>query len=423
VESKRWLVILGDPGHAKTTLLRWITHTFAEIAHQRIEVDSLEGDKKKLFRIPILIRIGEFAEWFYQHPKLTLFDYIGQHTWFSQLYNMKENENALKQFIVHGYAQILLDGLDEIPDLERKGEIVTVVQEFLTKYTCTSHFLSPSENAFYNVEELLKTTQPFIEIQPENMAVGNQVIITSRIVGYQLHPLNGSFIVHSLLLPLTNQEADQFTKNWIEQVELSVADILLKNGVQLPSGINNACKIRRDNALKVVLHKDSKLSMLNPLLLSVICMSIFTSSKEFHPKCRIQIYNHAVQIAIRTWNNQKSNISESVLVDFLTDLASYLHIQSPSGLIDEFDMKHLCYLTFKRHNLSVNRAELRQFTNELISLLGSDVGIAANRGLQAFGFLHLSFQEYFVARALVQHSSEVEIVQRFLGVAIHFRFR
>ncbi len=53
--DRRWVVILGDPGCSKTTLLRWITGVYAEAV--------LRGDDKSFFRIPILIRISEFTEW------------------------------------------------------------------------------------------------------------------------------------------------------------------------------------------------------------------------------------------------------------------------------------------------------------------------------------------------------------------------
>jgi hypothetical protein len=160
--------------------------------------------------------------------------------------------------------------------------------------------------------------------------------------------------------------------------------------------------------------------MSNPLLLSLICTFIFYSSDEFHLKTRVEVYNHAVQTALHSWRRHKSNISESVLTYFLSNLAIHLRLNSPSGLIDAFDMERLCCLTLKQQGVSNDRTELRKNANEFISVLDSNIGIVAERGLQVFGFLHLSFQEYFIARSLVKGPVD-RVVQRILTFTIYPR--
>ncbi|UJR17613.1 hypothetical protein I4U23_004509 [Adineta vaga] len=413
LQSKRWLVILGGPGYAKTTLLRWIMHISARAALQHIAMNSFEKDLSCLFRLPIFIRIDAFVEWFEQHQNSTLFDYLTKHISSSEV---DQDENALKEFIIHGYALILLDGLDQIVDVERKGVIVDQIRNFLDKYTCTWHFLSPFDKALYKDKDMYGYSPTIYETQLLNLAAGNQVIITSRVVGYHIHSLNGPFIVHYSLLPLTDDEADRFVQNWMEQVERSISTILTTMNKDI-------FQIKRDNVLKVIFDKNTKFTMLNPDLLTFICMSMITLSDEFDPNCRLQVYHRAIQLIIRMWNKQNSTISEHIFIEFLTDLAVYLQTESPSGLIDEFDVEHLCYLTYKRYHKSVNRTELRRFTDELTSALGSNIGITAERGWQVFGFLHLSYQEYFVARAFVERSSTRDLAERLHGFVIYPRFR
>ncbi len=67
LESYRWIVILGDPGSAKTTFLRWITYVFAEKVKDIIDKIELEQDVCDIVRIPILIRVGELAKWLEQN--------------------------------------------------------------------------------------------------------------------------------------------------------------------------------------------------------------------------------------------------------------------------------------------------------------------------------------------------------------------
>ena len=69
----------------------------------------------------------------------------------------------------------------------------------------------------------------------------------------------------------------------------------------------------------------------------------------------------------------------------------------------------------------------------MIKALESNTGIVAERGLEVFGFQHLSFQEYFVAQSLVKTSSKDrnivtyysidEVANRILLFTINPRFR
>lgn len=59
----------------------------------------------------------------------------------------------------------------------------------------------------------------FVETQSPNIFGGNQIVITSRIVGYQLFPLIGPHIEHYSLLLMSHKKAKEFVKKWISQVE------------------------------------------------------------------------------------------------------------------------------------------------------------------------------------------------------------
>ena len=70
LEKYRRIVILSDPGNSKTTILRWITYTFAQAAKNASRMVRFEENHRSLVsipvRIPILIRIGEFVTWLEQ---------------------------------------------------------------------------------------------------------------------------------------------------------------------------------------------------------------------------------------------------------------------------------------------------------------------------------------------------------------------
>ncbi|CAF3607673.1 unnamed protein product [Rotaria socialis] len=418
----RWTIVLGDPGSGKTSLLRWITCVFAESILNAQERIVLEGDDSIPVRVPILIRIGEFAMWFKKYPTKTLIDYVGEHTWDSKRYCPDDNKNVLKELIAHGHALILLDGLDEITDARQKGEIVDLVRKFVDKYVRGPDFISAFDDRMFHgtLLSLSHGYRNIVETKPPSVPGGNQLIITSRIVGYQLHPLVGTFICHYAFLLMDYNETKEFVKRWLSQIDKAVLEISLDEGINLDRELVEILSKKRYNVLKALLKNSSDL-VSNPSLLSLICTFTFQSLDKFNPTSRVEVYNHAVQIALHSWKSHESKISQRVLTKFLIDLACYLHFHSPSGLIDEYDIKQLCCLTLQQQGLSCDRTKLRKYVRNLIPLLDFNIGIFAERGLQVFGFVHLSFQDYFVALSLV-HGSPDEVAKRILTVAIHPRF-
>ena len=422
LQYHRWIVILGDPGSAKTTLLRWITRVFAEAADRGDEIVHASGWHSAV-RIPILIQVDEFAFWLEQHPKKTLMEYIGDHTWSKERYCDNGSNSALQEWINHGHALILLDGLDEIVDAERRKEVVELVKIFIHKYVYSPDFISVFDGATFHERTQPDWMRGIREMPLLSEAGGNQVIVTSRIVGYHLNPLSDPLMKHYLLPLMSHDEVKKFVHEWMARVNQGVVEVLSNEGIQLNEELIKTLMNKLHNGIHAMLEKDSVLLMSNPFLLSIICKALFKSFNEFYPKTRMEVYDYAVQSALSSWTRQESIISKSQLTSFLIDLAIYLHLQSPSGLIDEFDIESLCCLSFRRQGLSNDRTKLRKYVKELISLLSSDVGIVAERGLQVFGFVHVSIHEYFVAQLFAQDSPVDKVVERLHTFIIDVRFR
>ncbi|CAF4601858.1 unnamed protein product [Rotaria sp. Silwood2] len=346
---------------------------------------------------------------------------MGEHTlWDSKRYCHDDNKNVLKELIDDGHTLILLDGLDEITEVGQKGEIVDLVRKFVDEYARGPDFISAFDDRMFHGTSVDYCCHKIVETQPPSIPGGNQIIITSRIIGYQLYPLVGTFICHYAFLLINYNEAKEFVKKWLSQIEKSILEILLNEGINLGRKLVKVLSTRRYNVVKALLVNNSELSS-NPSLSALICTFIFQSLDKFNPKSRVEVYNHAVQVALHSWKSHESNIPERVLTNFLIDLACYLHLNSPSGLIDEFDIKQLCYLILQQQGPSCNHKILREYVHKLTSLLDYNIGIFAERGLQIYEFLHLSFQDYFVARSLVKGSPD-EVAKRILTITIYPRF-
>ncbi|CAF4909408.1 unnamed protein product [Rotaria sp. Silwood1] len=107
-------------------------------------------------------------------------DYIGNHTWFSERYCQDDS----------GY------GLDEIPDVGQRGEIVDLVRKFIDEYVRAPNFISAFDEEMLHIETLFNWNERIFEIKSPYRSGGNQIVVTSRIVGYQLHPLSSPSIMH-----------------------------------------------------------------------------------------------------------------------------------------------------------------------------------------------------------------------------------
>lgn len=175
VRENRWIVMLGDPGSGKTSFARWFVRHLAET----ILSDGHHLTDKTPLRIPILIRVGEFAELLNEESSSTLFDYIGKHTWMGkcilddQSISLDNLSSALQDCIKQGQALIILDGLDELPVSDQRSHVIHAVENFVETYVQTS----TGRSVFDNLHLSKCSDDP-------SRSGGNQIIITSRIEGY-----------------------------------------------------------------------------------------------------------------------------------------------------------------------------------------------------------------------------------------------
>jgi DNA segregation ATPase FtsK/SpoIIIE-like protein len=72
IRNDRWTVLLGSTGSGKTTFVRWLICQFARVLFIEEKNMTIDGFDMGPVRIPILIRIGEFAQWLENHSNSSL---------------------------------------------------------------------------------------------------------------------------------------------------------------------------------------------------------------------------------------------------------------------------------------------------------------------------------------------------------------
>ena len=393
IRTKRWIVILGDPGSGKTSFVQWLVHHLAQTF-----INGQHSTDYEPVRIPILIQIGEFAEILKDNPSLTLFDYIGKHKWMGKIMiddssiSLDHLSRALQDYIQQGQALIILDGLDEVPVSCSRSKIINLVENFVDTYVQIPTDVSAFDNVY--LSKLLD--------EPSRSG-GNQLIVTSRIVGYHAAPLAGQF-AHYTIQPMDMKHTKDFVDYWFFHVHQYIID-----GLSLPL-INQGGK--HSEALKNELEKSDYSDLLdmtsNIGIASCICEFFFSQldNSSLHIQ-RFILYDKIIDSMLTAWVKKRMTIEKSELIKILTVIASHIHQYSESNLINYEEINDICTEIIKTsldttlftpndsHNIEMQVTNIAQIIRE-------DAGMLTLRGESLYGFLYPMFQDYFTCLKLIE---------------------
>lgn len=369
VRRSSCVVILGDPGSGKTTLLRYLAlqHALA-LRDGRKEATQDLGQA----RFPLLIRIAEYAEngiWKQQ----SLSDF------FPTCYRTHDCPkrglaDLLLRRLEQGTCLVLLDGLDEIVNADERSGVVRQIEDFVRRY---NHH-------------------------------DNRFVITSRIAGYTSAPLSGPF-KHYTVRDMDDPQIQHFLERWCQAVE----------DAQTPE-MSHQERMRiaqreRDGIMQAIKNPGVHRLAVNPLLLRILALIHRTGAKL--PQKRIELYKLATDTLARTWRpaqgvsetqlyQASELLKEEYLTRLLSELAYWLHTHKPTGIATEREMYDVLGRAWARMNDVVwdadnphphIQAEIRKF----LAAVHAHTGLFVERAPKRYGFLHLTFEEYYVARYLV----------------------
>ncbi len=421
--EERFLVILGDPGSGKSTLAKWLVIKLATAflkqlstgEAQRVQVPESQIDpyldQSALYdlgpaRFPVLLSISDYSQVF-QERKIPLVDYLGEQKWedYRPRYSSEENipEDHLKQTIIHflrqGEAVIILDGLDEVT-INRK-EIVLQVEEFIRDW-----IIFKGETSKVLQEEL--EWQDFNT--PPGIHGGNQIVITSRIVGYHLARINNN-IQHVVIESMSRQAISRFCRVWMETAYQA-------DQQHFPDSSAVALTAKREaEKLEEAIFSDKRVLELasNPLIITILAL-VFRNNNGVLPPQRAALYQEAMRTLVESW--KKTNLTLLEVEYVLSAVASQIHMNHSKGLIKGVELREIIWdnlVEFRRlkpHEIPVSfEAEVDAFIAEI----NNKVGIIAPRGHEAYSFLHLTFQEYLAARFITKDKGQAaEYIIRYM---------
>ncbi|MBD2495589.1 tetratricopeptide repeat protein [Nostoc sp. FACHB-280] len=394
VRQNCYSVILGSPGAGKTTLLRYLALHFAiakrdELETVIVEDDTVEETKNKDLGktlLPIFFRIADYAEKLKQQPELTLLEYLCQfyRQWEAHFQSELEIGNEVAALLLdamrQGQCLMLLDGLDEVFDQESRKQIVERINTFVDEF--------PS----------------------------NKFVITSRIAGYSDVKLSSRFAEFTIE-DMDSEQVERFLYRWCRTVEKAQQpdaseEQWLKKGTEQAQEILQAVKdnpgVQRLTA--------------NPLLLTIL--ALIHRNGERLPNRRVKLYELAVQTLTEDWQLGKKLpdaprvvLKETEVVELLAPLAYWMHEEKPSGLVTQAEVEEkLAAKLAELNDAEPESDSVRQAVGEFLRKVRETTGLFVERMPGFYGFMHLTFEEYFAARYIAdkEQSEILELIQKHL---------
>ncbi len=371
-EHHRKVVLLGDPGIGKSTLLRWLAVTAAA---GRFALAGELGIHERL--LPVIASIGRLAEVrrvLVGEPSIPTA--LAHHLADRGIGDFHTLADLLERELAAGRCLVLLDGLDEVASSERAA-VLEWIERFARDYP------------------------------------HNRLVITSRIVGFAGIDIPDA--IEASLYPFDDTQAERYVR-----VLVPAWHKWERGG---PGGPNVDATREADHLLEAI-RASSRLTALarNPFMLSALVLIHRAEGKL--PRHRVQAYQVIARSLCETWADARriaagarvepSMPYEEEALPILGELAIAMHERYPTGVAPEaFVMDTLVRALGEQKGDVGDEAE--RTAREFLKRAGEEVQILLERGAGQWGFLHLTFQEFFVAAGL--HAQE-----RFEEVALSHLF-
>jgi hypothetical protein len=391
------LVILGDPGSGKTTIVQWLALKLANALckkldnvyvprHQVLLTSPL--DDNELYdmgpaRLPVFVRISRFANFLVPQETpsdYSLLDFLGTtHHDSHRLSDCRGREifghrlhELIQRHFFNGRVTLILDGLDEVPAKHIRRRVVQSVEQLI-------------DMCFQ---------------KPGPMSC-NQIVVTSRKAGY--YPFTHESVQLGTVQRMNREAIDKFIDVWME----AHYSKLESHKLQLPlSDTQSSAEARRAAAdLKKAVydrhHPSVFLLASNPLLITLIAM-MFVEQEEL-PKERARLYNRAIVYLLKEWKEgiKFGSYAEEQLLQCLEEAAFDIHCSTKqTGHIRKSDL--ISKLMNGVRSSEGWQWDKERFIMDMVSNLQEPGGLLIEKTPDCVSFIHLSFQEFLAGCRLLK---------------------
>ncbi len=375
--SHKHIVVLGDPGSGKTTLMRYLALLYGrDLAQgQTILKDKLKLDEAS--SLPILLplrQIGAFLK--AHHPKDDgteghglLLDFLLQSL---RNHKLELPRDFFDEYLENGKGVLLLDGLDEVADPDLRARVARLVEAFTLAY-------------------------------PQC-----RFVVTSRVVGYSGPARLQADYVTTTVQDFTLDDIRQFLLHWHRLVAIGQMGV--------GEDAENFAKSQTGQLLQSIQANERVRDLaINPLMLTVI--ALVHRDRVKLPDRRAELYAEAVDVLLGKWDEARGVDEIKILEDrpfdagdrhlLLQNVALYMHERQKKEL-EAAELRGIMQNAFK--GMTKDEADARRAAERFLTVIEERTGLLAARGEGVYAFSHLTFQEYLTALAIAARDDYVEYI-------------
>jgi hypothetical protein len=351
------IVLLGDPGAGKSSLMRFVLL-------ELLESFSDGGDGMTDWRralsacFPVLIELRDLVAREAEGHCQCLVSYLA---YLGEKQGFGFDGATIEAQLRDRPSIILVDGLDEVFSLDRRRAMV---------------------------EEIVGLEIRFPKAR---------VVVTSRIAGFNAHPFDAAGFEVATLDDLSEDQVKTYARAWFD--------------LAFPGAPSEAERARSDLLDTLQRRPQLKAVAGNPLILTI--MAIVARHKRL-ARSRAQLYAQALEVLCYAWDYRRglklpadSPLTDLQPEDTLMMLRriAWCMQESNTGLranaIAEADLRTVLQ-TYFRDDWRFEPPKVRRAAAEMMQLLQERNWILTTRGPALFGFVHRTFLEYLCALELAE---------------------